>query len=87
VPVEEAVRGACEILGLEPFSVANEGRFIAFVPASEATAAQAALGPGAAVIGTVEKASPGPVYVRIRTPLGTSRILDLPSGEQLPRIC
>ena len=87
VPVEEAVRGACEILGLEPFSVANEGRFIAFVPASEAPAAQAALGPGAAVIGTVEKASPRPVYVRIRTSLGTSRILDLPSGEQLPRIC
>jgi len=87
VAVREEVRGACEILGLEPFSVANEGRFVAFVPAREAERARGLLGPEAAVIGGVESAGPGPPLVRVRTELGTSRLLDLPSGEQLPRIC
>lgn len=87
VGVREEVRGACEILGLEPFSVANEGRFIAFVPAKEAESARGLLGPEASVIGTVEPSSADPPMVRVRTALGTTRLLDLPSGEQLPRIC
>ncbi len=87
VPVRDEVRGACEILGLEPFSVANEGRFIAFVPAAEAETARRRLGPEATVIGSVEPRGADPPYVRVRTSLGTTRILDLPSGEQLPRIC
>jgi hydrogenase expression/formation protein HypE len=87
VSVQDAVRGACEILGLEPFSVANEGRFVAFVPAVEAEKALGLLGPEAAVIGKVDRPGSQPSLVRVRTSLGTSRILDLPSGEQLPRIC
>ncbi|HYA54799.1 MAG TPA: AIR synthase-related protein, partial [Thermoplasmata archaeon] len=87
VPVQEEVRGACEILGLEPFSVANEGRFVAFVPADQAELARNVLGAEASLIGIVEAASSDPPYVRVETALGTSRILDLPSGEQLPRIC
>ena len=87
VPVRDEVRGACEILGLEPFSVANEGRFVAFVPAAQAEQARAALGDGAVVIGSVEAATSDPVFVRVETALGTTRLLDLPSGEQLPRIC
>jgi len=87
VPVREEVRGACEILGLEPFSVANEGRFIAFVPAGQAEKARLTLGTEAAVIGAVEPASADPPFVRVETALGTTRLLDLPSGEQLPRIC
>ena len=87
VPVREEVRGACEILGLEPFSVANEGRFIAFVPAAQAEKARSTLGEGAAVIGFVEPPTTDIPYVRVETALGTTRLLDLPSGEQLPRIC
>ncbi len=87
VSVQDGVRGACEILGLEPFSVANEGRFVAFVPAAEAETARGLMGSEASVIGTVESPGNQPSLVRVRTPLGTSRILDLPSGEQLPRIC
>ena len=87
VRVQDAVRGACEILGLEPFSVANEGRFVAFVPANEAETALALLGEDASVIGAVEPAGNQPPFVQVRTSLGTARILDLPSGEQLPRIC
>jgi hydrogenase expression/formation protein HypE len=87
VRVREEVRGACEILGLEPFSVANEGRFVAFVPAHQAEAARDLLGSEAAIIGKVEPLGNPPAMVRVRTALGTTRILDLPSGEQLPRIC
>ncbi len=87
VPVREEVRGACEILGLEPFSVANEGRFVAFVPSAQAEVTREALGEDAAVIGVVDPSGPDPPYVRVETALGTTRILDLPSGEQLPRIC
>jgi len=87
VPVRDEVRGACEILGLEPFSVANEGRFIAFVPAHQAEAARSTLGGDAALIGSVGPSTPETPYVRVETALGTSRFLDLPSVEQLPRIC
>jgi len=87
VPVRDEVRGACEILGLEPFSVANEGRFVAFVPSAQAETTRATLGGDAAVIGRVESLGPDPPFVRVETSLGTTRLLDLPSGEQLPRIC
>jgi hydrogenase expression/formation protein HypE len=83
VPVNETVRGACEILGLDPLYVANEGRFAAFVPASQAQAAASVI--SGAVIGEVAAARPGVVV--LETALGVLRPLDMLSGEQLPRIC
>lgn len=90
IPVREDVRGACEILGLDPLYVANEGRFMAFVPAAQAEAALAILrsclgGEQAATIGTVR--SDAPAMVRLNSTIGAARILDMISGEQLPRIC
>ncbi|HVM43759.1 MAG TPA: hydrogenase expression/formation protein HypE [Gemmatimonadales bacterium] len=91
VPVNEDVAGACEVLGLDPLYVACEGRFLAFVPAPEADAALALLHgradtARAARIGTVrEGATPG--LVTLKTVAGGERVLDLLSGEQLPRIC
>jgi hydrogenase expression/formation protein HypE len=90
VPVQEAVRGACEMFGLDPLYVANEGRFIAFVPAGESGRALALLrgdphSIGAQRIGQVVSGSPGLVTLRSR--IGAQRLLDLLSGEQLPRIC
>jgi hydrogenase expression/formation protein HypE len=90
VPVLEPVRGACELLGLDPLYVANEGRFVAMVPESQAEAALAvmrrhAVSGKAARIGIVTHRPSPPVV--LRTVVGTNRILDLLSGEQLPRIC
>jgi hydrogenase expression/formation protein HypE len=90
IPVEEGVAGACEMLGLDPLYVACEGRMVLFVPAHHAEQALGLLhatqgGEGAVRIGTVTAADQGTVY--LRTSLGTKRILDLLSGEQLPRIC
>lgn len=90
VPVRDVVRGACEILGLDPLLVANEGKLVAFVPEEEASAALAAmrshpLGRDAARIGRVTREHPGVVVAK--TPIGGKRILDLPFGEVLPRIC
>ncbi|MBH0190074.1 MAG: hydrogenase expression/formation protein HypE [Nitrospira sp.] len=90
IPVHEPVRGACELLGLDPLYVANEGRFIAMVPASQAEAALAVMWRHGAAreaghIGVVTDRDP-PI-VALRTVVGTHRILDLLSGEQLPRIC
>ncbi len=91
IPVCEAVRGACEILGFDPLLVANEGRFIAFVPPEAAAAALTILQrfqPEAALIGQVgEPAAQRVGLVTIRRALGTTRLLEWPSGEQLPRIC
>jgi hydrogenase expression/formation protein HypE len=90
VPVREDVHAACEMLGLDPLHVANEGRFIAFVPANQAVRALEILrgcgvGASAAYIGhVVEKGAP---LVTLKSAIGASRILDMPSGEQLPRIC
>jgi hydrogenase expression/formation protein HypE len=90
IPVREDVRSACEILGLDPFYVANEGRFVVFLPAGDAARAleimkSAAVSAGACCIGSVQPGSPG--LVTLRNQLGAQRILDLLSGEQLPRIC
>ncbi len=90
LPVNEVVLGACETLGLDPLYVANEGRFVAFVPMSQAPAAVEILrrfpvSAGATQIGEVVESHPGSVV--IETPIGGSRVLDLLSGEQLPRIC
>lgn len=90
IPVQPAVAAACEILGLDPLVVANEGKLLAVVPAAAAEAALAALrahayGTRATVIGRVVADHPGLVVVR--TALGGSRVLPLPVGEQLPRIC
>jgi len=90
VPVNDAVRGACEILGLDPMLVANEGKLVAFVPPEGAEAVLAVmrrhpLGERAADIGSVGVEHPGAVVVR--TEIGGRRILDLPFGESLPRIC
>jgi hydrogenase expression/formation protein HypE len=90
IPIASVVAAACELLGLDPLHVACEGRLVAFVPGSQAEAAVNALrrlpgGEGATLIGRVLES--GPVPVTLRTRLGTDRILDLPSGELLPRIC
>jgi hydrogenase expression/formation protein HypE len=90
VPVREDVHAACEMLGLDPLQVACEGRFAAFIAAPDADRALAilrghAIGTGAAVIGRVTE-SPTPI-VTLKSAIGANRILDMPSGEQLPRIC
>ncbi|HEX7571134.1 MAG TPA: AIR synthase-related protein, partial [Verrucomicrobiae bacterium] len=90
IPVREDVHAACEMLGLDPLHVANEGRFVAFVAAKDAARALqilrgAEVSVAAALIGkVVEKSAP---LVTLKSELGVSRILDMPSGEQLPRIC
>jgi hydrogenase expression/formation protein HypE len=90
IPVREEVRGACEMLGLDPLYVANEGKLVAIVAPSAAQDALQALrnhplGKDAAVIGRVTAAHPRMVV--LRTPLGTTRIVDMLAGDQLPRIC
>jgi hydrogenase expression/formation protein HypE len=89
IPVSSPVRGACEILGLDPLYVANEGRFIAIAPPADAPEALAILraapgGDQAALIGVVV---PGQGRVILENTLGANRVLDLLTGEQLPRIC
>jgi hydrogenase expression/formation protein HypE len=90
VPVREDVHAACEMLGLDVLHVANEGRFVAFVAACDAERALEIMRShdvcrGAAAIGRITDNS-GPL-VTLKSPLGATRILDMPSGEQLPRIC
>jgi len=90
VPVSDLVRGGCEILGLDPLYVANEGRCVVFVAAAEADAALAVLrahpvSAGAVRIGSVTTGDAGRVTALSR--IGSRRILDRLSGEQLPRIC
>jgi len=90
IPVREDVRGACEILGFDPLYVANEGRFACFVPESQAARALAImrahpLGAEACQIGNVTAGAPS--MVTMLSSIGASRIVDMLSGEQLPRIC
>jgi hydrogenase expression/formation protein HypE len=90
LPLQPEVEGLCEILGLDPLYVANEGKLIAIVPAEDADAILAAmqahpLGQAAAIIGEVQAEPAATVY--LRTCVGGTRVVDLPAGEQLPRIC
>ncbi len=90
IPIREEVRGACEMLGLDPLYVANEGKLIAIVAPERADELLTAmrshpLGREACMIGKVCEGHPG--LVTMRTALGTHRIVDMLSGDQLPRIC
>ncbi len=90
IPMRPEVGSACEILGLSPYAVANEGKLLAMVDAAAADEVLQAmqshpLGRDACVIGEVISESPG--MVQLQTPIGTRRVLELPAGELLPRIC
>jgi hydrogenase expression/formation protein HypE len=90
LPVPEAVRAACELLGLDPLYVANEGKLLAIVPESVAdallaTMCQHPMGQQATIIGQVVAEHPGMVVAR--TGIGGKRVVDMQVGEQLPRIC
>jgi hydrogenase expression/formation protein HypE len=89
-PLREEVKGFCEILGLDPLYLANEGKIVAVVPSIQSAAALAALradplGTNACVIGRIGDGEPG--RVTMRTTFGGRRIVDMLVGEQLPRIC
>lgn len=90
VPVNEDVKGACEILGFDPMYVANEGKFIAIVPANDAAKCLEIMkshkyGIDSSIIGSINSADE--TIVKLKSRIGTMRILDMLSGEQLPRIC
>jgi len=90
IPVREEVRGACELLGFEPWNLANEGKLVAIVAAEAAPAILKKmkahpLGREAAIVGEIREEPKGKVI--LRTPIGSSRILDMLVGEPLPRIC
>ncbi len=90
IPVKEAVKGACEILGFDPLYLANEGKLVAVVAKGSAEKVLSAmkknpLGRDAAVIGEVRESPKGKVL--LETSIGNMRIIDMLSGEQLPRIC
>ena len=85
VPVRDTVRGACELLGLDPLHIANEGQFLAVVAAEYAEAALGALGPDAAVIGEIREEPAATVLGT--TGYGGTRVVDMLVGDPLPRIC
>jgi hydrogenase expression/formation protein HypE len=90
IPICPPVRAVCEILGLDPLHVANEGRLVAFVPSAQADRALEiirghSLGAQAALIGLVTESDSG--LVTMMTSIGTGRLITILSGEQLPRIC
>ena len=88
--MQETVQSACEILGLDPLYVANEGRFAVFVPGAQADAAlevmkKVAVSEGSVRVGKVEENPGGRSCLQSR--IGGNRVVDMLSGEQLPRIC
>lgn len=90
IPVSEEVKGACEILGLDPLYIANEGKMIIILPEIEAERVVRAMrkdpaGREVSIIGRVTSEHPG--IVRMTTTIGSSRIIDMLTGDQLPRIC
>jgi hydrogenase expression/formation protein HypE len=90
IPINEEVKGACEILGFDPLYIANEGKILVFVPENESKKVLNAMrahpyGKNSNIIGRVLDEHPR--IVKIKTSIGTSRIVDMISGEQLPRIC
>jgi hydrogenase expression/formation protein HypE len=90
IPVDEVVQGACEVLGLDPLYVANEGRFAVILPGAQVDAAVSVLknvevSRGAMRVGKVEENPGGTVVLQSR--IGGNRVVDMLSGEQLPRIC
>lgn len=90
IPISEEVRGACEILGLDPLYIANEGKIIVIASAEDGEKIlnkmkKHALGKDSMIIGKVRSEEPG--IVVMKTSIGSSRIVDMISGEQLPRIC
>jgi hydrogenase expression/formation protein HypE len=84
IPVREDVRGACEILGFDPLYLANEGRFVAFVPQEDVEHSLEVLSSDASLIGWVSDGHQG---VILKSIIGAGRIVDMFTGEQLPRIC
>jgi hydrogenase expression/formation protein HypE len=90
IPISEEVKGACEILGFDPLYVANEGKVLVIVPTAGADTVLNAMrqhpdGQGAAIIGEIVENHSG--FVTLRTRVGGNRVVDMLSGEQLPRIC
>ena len=90
IVIHDEVRGACELLGLDPLHVANEGKLIAIVEREYADRVvermrRHPLGQEAGIVGTVTESTPG--WVSMRTVLGTTRVVDMLMGDQLPRIC
>jgi hydrogenase expression/formation protein HypE len=90
IPVHEEVRGAAELLGIDPLTVANEGKVLIVLPESDAETALSVIrahehGREASIIGRVVADHPG--MVLMKTPFGSRRIVEMPLGEQLPRIC
>lgn len=90
ISICEQVRAACEVLGFDPLHIANEGRFCAFIPPGAAAKAlqilrSHPLGADSQIIGYVTGDTTG--IVTLRTSIGTDRVVDMPSGELLPRIC
>jgi hydrogenase expression/formation protein HypE len=89
IPVTPEVRAACEIMGFDPLYIANEGKLLFFVPPGTANEVlqilrSHPLGVNAAIIGKVTSENAG---VRMKTAFGSTRIVDMITGEQLPRIC
>jgi hydrogenase expression/formation protein HypE len=90
LPIPDVVADACAFLGLDPLQVANEGKLVAMVPADVADDVVAAMrahpaGVGATIVGRCVEEHPG--MVATRTGFGAERVVDMPIGEQLPRIC